>query len=84
VEGPLSAFIVLTRRVIPRLLIMKTLFCGSPFAEYGVLGIRDGFPPDRETLRCFLSGLEELARKTASSLILFKDFPEKGRLSWIR
>ncbi|MHB8154490.1 MAG: hypothetical protein ACYDFR_00345, partial [Candidatus Omnitrophota bacterium] len=36
VEGWLSKFIQSVRKVFPRFLIIKTLFCGSPFGEHGV------------------------------------------------
>ncbi len=40
VEGLLVRIIKLMRKVFPRFLVLKTLFCGLPFGEYGVLGIR--------------------------------------------
>jgi predicted N-acyltransferase len=86
VEGPLAKIIASARRIIPRLLVMKTLFCGSPFAEYGVLGVKGNSRPGHDVLGCFLAGLEELARRERSVLILFKDFPQSGTLflDWLK
>jgi len=74
VEGALSKIINLIRRVFPRFLIMKTLFCGSPFGEHGVLGIRKIFRNDPELLRQLQAGIKELASKLNTPLIIFKDF----------
>ncbi len=78
VEGWFCGPIKCLRRIFPRFLISKTLFCGSPFSEFGVLGVRQGFADNPKIIREVHAGLKELAAKTNSRLIMFKDFPESG------
>jgi predicted N-acyltransferase len=80
VEGVFCRIIKLTRKVLPRFLIIKTLFCGSPFSEYGVIGIRGDSRSDPELNVQLLAGIKDLASKLGAPLILFKDFPEDGTL----
>jgi len=80
VEGVFCRIIKLTRKVVPRFLIIKTLFCGSPFSEYGVIGIKGDFRSDPGLIVQLLAGIKDLASKLGAPLILFKDFPEDGTL----
>ena len=77
VEGMLSRFIKLIRKVFPRLLISKTLFCGSPFSEYGVLGIRQDLQDKGEIILMLACEIKDLALKINAPLTIFKDFPEE-------
>ncbi|TAM40687.1 hypothetical protein EPN54_02450, partial [bacterium] len=77
VEGKLCGVIKLIRRVLPRFLISKTLFCGSPFAECGVLGIRQDFKGSLELIPLLARQLKDLAVKLNAPLIIFKDFPQE-------
>jgi predicted N-acyltransferase len=79
VEGWLSGLIKCVRRIFPRLLIFKTLFCGSPFSEYGVLGVRQSFADSSKIIPAVHAGLKELAAKTDARLIIFKDFLESSQ-----
>ena len=78
VEGPFSGMIKLIRKVFPRFLIFKTLFCGSPFAEYGVLGIRRDCRNSLEFIQLLAAEIRDLAAKLGCPLIIFKDFLEQG------
>ncbi|MDD5097477.1 MAG: GNAT family N-acetyltransferase [Candidatus Omnitrophica bacterium] len=74
VEGLLAKVIKLIRKIFPRFLILKTLFCGSPFGEYGVLGIKESFKSDPELIPQLLTGIKNLALKLGTPLTIFKDF----------
>jgi len=80
VEGPLSGIIKQIRKLLPRFLIFKTLFCGSPFGEYGVLGAREGFRNNPDLIPCLLSGIKDLALELGAPLIIFKDFLKENTL----
>jgi len=75
VEGMLSKVIKSIRKLFPRLLISKTLFCGSPFAECGTLGIRQDLQDKPEFISLLARQINGLAVKLNAPLIIFKDFP---------
>lgn len=86
-EGSIEKIIRAVRKLFPRLLILKTLFCGSPFAEHGSLGIRrsvGGMSLDSETKKNLLGELLNViyafCRKKNIPLIIFKDFLEEETL----
>jgi hypothetical protein len=74
VEGFPAGVIKLLRKFFPRFLIIKTLFCGSPFGEYGVIGVRPGLSDSPKFLLQLLAGMEDLAFKLGAPLTIFKDF----------
>jgi len=76
VEGKLCGIIKLIRKLFPRFLISKTLFCGSPFAECGALGIRQDFQDKPELILLLARQIKDLAAKLNAPLIIFKDFPQ--------
>lgn len=78
VEGRLVRVIKFIRKFHPRFLITKTLFCGSPFSEFGVLGMRQGSTDNSELILALYAGLKELALKINAPLIIFKDFLESS------
>jgi len=80
VEGILLKVIKLIRKVFPRFLVIKTLFCGSPFSEHGVIGIRNDFRNDNEFTVQLLAGIKDLALKIGAPLTIFKDFLQEGTL----
>jgi len=80
VEGLLLKFIKLIRKAFPRFLVFKTLFCGSPFSEHGVIGIQEGFRNDAEFIQQLLSGIKDLAFKSACPLVIFKHFLQEDTL----
>jgi len=80
VEGWLSKFIKFIRKKFTRFLIINTLFCGSPFTEHGVLGIKQDFKDDSSLIPLLLSGIEDLAARINAPLKLFKDFLKQDTL----
>ncbi|MDD5692145.1 MAG: GNAT family N-acetyltransferase [Candidatus Omnitrophica bacterium] len=77
VEGIVAGAIKLIRKVFPRFLISKTLFCGSPFAECGALGIRQDFQDKPELILVLGRQIKDLAAKLNAPLMIIKDFPEE-------
>jgi len=80
VEGWFSKVIKFMRRVFPRFLIIKTLFCGSPFGEYGVLGIKQSFKNNPKIISLLLTGIKKISSKINFSLMIFKDFLKQDTL----
>ncbi|MDD5595409.1 MAG: GNAT family N-acetyltransferase [Candidatus Omnitrophica bacterium] len=74
VEGWMSKVIKFIRRIFPRFLILKTLFCGTPFGEYGIIGIRQNFQKDPRLIILLSGGLDDLSAKINAPLVIFKDF----------
>lgn len=72
--------IQLLRKIFPRLLIIRTLFCGSPFGEHGIVGIRDSFEHKNSLIAELLKGIEGFCEEKEIPLILFKDFLPKETL----
>ena len=58
----------------PRLLVIKTLFCGSPTSEKGLMGIHPEFRQNADLLRALDRALIELAREHRVWMIVLKDF----------
>ncbi len=78
-EGPAQKILGAARRLCPRLLKARTLFCGSPFGEAGVIGLA-GSPADPAALRSeLLRAMEGVCRRQGLAFILFKDFPAERR-----
>lgn len=80
VEGRISKVIKFIRKLFPRFLIFNTLFCGTPFGESGVLGIKQDFQDDPGLIPLLLGGLKDLAVKINAPLIIFKDFLKQSTL----
>lgn len=64
------------RRLSPRLLTVRTLFCGSPIGEYGVVGIRPDAGDREALLGELVRALEGFSRARGIPLLAFKDFRE--------
>lgn len=77
VEGAARRMLHRVRRIFPRLLIARTLFCGSPFGETGVIGIAPDHPDPAALVAELVRALEILGRIHQLRFMLFKDFPEK-------
>lgn len=75
-EERVGRTIRLVRRAIPRFMVLRTLFCGSPFGEQGVLGIRRDEPEPQAVMGVLAGALDALCRERNASLVVFKDFPE--------
>lgn len=80
VEGALSRVIKQIRKLFPRFLVFKTLFCGSPFGEHGVLGIKEEFRNSPELVPRLLSGIKDSAFELGAPLVIFKDFLKDNTL----
>lgn len=74
VGGIIQGLIQAIRKIIPRFLILKTLFCGSPISENGVLGISKGAENKEVLIYELIKIMEEFCRHSRIPLILFKDF----------
>ena len=75
--GFIKGSVQFLRKIFPRLLIIKTLFCGSPFGEHGVVGIRDYFNNKNGLIVELVKRIEDFCRQKNISFILFKDFLKK-------
>ena len=77
IEGALCKIILWLRRFLPRLFVVKTAFCGSPFGENGFIGISP-IAKDKPALILKLAEiLCWVCRKDKIPLAIFKDFPAK-------
>lgn len=66
------------RKFIPRFFVMKTLFCGSPFGENGVIGIQKEFLGIHDIiLEKTLGAMHEICAQSRLPFIVFKDFLER-------
>jgi predicted N-acyltransferase len=75
-EGFLARAIKFVRIFIPRFLIYRTVFCGSPFSESGALGARGPALSGPLLKDALLQAIESHAEKCRAQLIIFKDFLE--------
>jgi len=78
IEGAARAAVSAARRLFPRLLVVRTLFCGSPFGEEGALGIETGCARGRSLLSELVRAMEGVCREKALAFMMFKDFPERA------
>lgn len=62
------------QQVWPGLLVFKTLFCGSPTSEKGLVGVAAEHRGDAGLIEAFDAALRGLARQHRASMIVFKDF----------
>lgn len=65
------------RAVAPRFLVFKTLFCGSPFGEQGLLGIAPEVKDVRALVHALTLELKAFCKRHGLALLLFKDFSEQ-------
>jgi predicted N-acyltransferase len=79
-DGWVKKLIQLIRRAFPRFLILKTLFCGSPFSEHGILGIRDGREDKDKLILETAARIDDFCRDKRIPLTLFKDFLKEEAL----
>jgi len=77
VEGFLKKIITAIRRIFPRFLVIKSLFCGSPFAEEGVIGLAKDNPAGPVILEELADALRAFSQEQGARLIIFKDFPQE-------
>src|SRR6266481_1984566 len=70
-------------RALPRLRYQRTLFVGSPCSDEGTVGVVAGEVLD-SVLDAVQEALEERARTLDASMIVWKDFPDEGRVDFDR
>ncbi|MDD5194663.1 MAG: GNAT family N-acetyltransferase [Candidatus Omnitrophica bacterium] len=70
VQGILRNICKAIKNIFPRIMIMKTLFCGLPMGQgrIGLQGARE------KILECIWERMEEMARHEKASILVFKDF----------
>jgi len=80
-EARIAQAISMARKILPNFFVFKTLFCGSPFGENGILGIRRDVKDRQSILHELVGALNIFCREKKISLIIFKDFlPEDALL----
>lgn len=79
VEGLAQRLVHFARRFVPRFLVQKTLFCGSPFGENGVIGITPEVRLHERLIKSLADAMDELCRSEGLSFMMFKDFRGDGR-----
>lgn len=62
------------QRFWPRFLVLKSLFCGSPVSEKGLVGVHPQHRGDARLLAAFSHALTGLARERGAWMVVFKDF----------
>jgi predicted N-acyltransferase len=66
------------RKILPRLLVVRTLFCGSPFGENGVVAIDPDSPNQAVLIEELVRAMEHVRREQRLEFLVFKDFPESA------
>ncbi|MFA5144704.1 MAG: GNAT family N-acetyltransferase [Candidatus Omnitrophota bacterium] len=74
VSGVMEKIIRLIRRFSPGFLVLKTLFCGSPFREHGILGIRKAVEDKEGLINELIKVVDKFSAVKGASFIIFKDF----------
>jgi predicted N-acyltransferase len=74
VEGRKQKLIQFIRKLIPRFFILKTLFCGSPFGENGILGLRPGYEDKDIPVGELIRVIQSISGENNIPLVIFKDF----------
>jgi predicted N-acyltransferase len=70
----LRRWLHLAQRVWPRFLVFRSLFCGSPTSEKGVVGIHAQLQGHPDLLKQFDQALLGLARQKRAWMMVLKDF----------
>ena len=79
-DGFIKKAIHMIRHFIPRFFILKTLFCGSPFGEKGVLGIRKDLKDTRVLIDELVKAMQRFCKEGKIPFIIFKDFLKEDTL----
>jgi predicted N-acyltransferase len=79
-DGFIKKAIHSIRHFIPRFFILKTLFCGSPFGEKGVLGIRKDLKDTRVLIDELVKAMRRFSKGNNIPFIIFKDFLKEDTL----
>ncbi len=73
-DGVIEKIINSVRKIFPRFMILRTLFCGSPFGENGRLGIMQPIADKDAVLDELVKALDVFCRQKRIPLVIFKDF----------
>ncbi len=74
VEGCIRRLTQIIRKFIPRFFTLKTLFCGSPFGENGILGLSPQCQDKPGLIQELTRIMGIICREKNIPLIIFKDF----------
>ncbi len=79
IGGRIQTAIQRVRRHLPGFMVVKTLFCGSPFGESGNLGLKTGLRHKENRLIIFklAKAMDSLCRTRGIPFLVFKDFLAK-------
>jgi predicted N-acyltransferase len=77
-EGWVKNIMGFIRRFIPRFFILKTLFCGSPFGENGILGIPQDASEGHLLIDKIVQVMGRFCKENGIPLTIFKDFLEES------
>jgi hypothetical protein len=78
VEGLAKKIIQGVRKIVPRFLIIRTLFCGSPFGENGILGMRRDRQDKEPLIDELIKIMKIICKEKNAPLVIFKDFLKGG------
>ncbi len=73
-DGFIKKVIHSVRHLIPQFFVLKTLFCGSPFGENGVLGIAKDAKDAQLLLDEIVQVMRRFSKENEIPFIIFKDF----------
>jgi len=73
-DGLIKKVIRSIRHFIPRFFVLRTLFCGSPFGENGVLGIKKDSKDALIFIEQLVKALRGFSEDKKIPFIIFKDF----------
>ena len=79
-EGLMKDAVRFIRRFIPRFLVLRTLFSGSPFGENGVLGIRKDLRNPHLLIDEIAKAMERFSKEQRIPFVLFKDFSKEDTI----
>ncbi len=75
--GAAGALIRRVRKSVGRYCVARTLFCGSPFGERGLIGVRPGVADRDAVVGEILRAMDGFSRARRVPFIVFKDFTEE-------
>lgn len=79
-DGFIEEIIQRIRKFNPRFMVVKTLFCGSPFREHGDLGIRKDIEEKDILIGELIKTMSEFSKVKNTPFIIVKDFLKEETL----
>ena len=81
-ENGIGSRIVLSiQKIIPRFMVMRTLFCGGYASEEGIIGIHPNYKNETPLFFTFDQSITQYARKRKCKLVVIKDILDKTNAS---